>query len=274
MLTTRFTPAVLVLLCLTLMLFHKMDVLPVERMRTAVTDTMAPLLSSVARPFTAAADSFTAMTDLRELRAENMRLKEENAKLQTWYESALRMQAENQAFRELLNVRADPELTFVTARVISDPGGAFMKSLLLPVGRKDNVASGNAVMSGHGLIGRVVEAGRQSARVLLVTDLNSRIPVIIQNTRTRAILAGKNGELLRLERLPPDSGLSVGQRIVTSGDGGQLPADVPVGTIVSIGADGVWVKPIANIDRVTHVQIINTGVDSSLVTGAIAQDAQ
>jgi len=270
-LTSRLTPAVLILLCVTLIGFHKAGTLPVERLRVSVTDFIAPVLAAVSKPFSAVADSFDGLTTMRALKADNMRLHEENAKLQLWYESALKLQAENQSFRELLNVKADPALVFVTARVISDPGGAFVKSFLLPVGTKDGVHEGNAVLSGHGLVGRVVEAGSQSARVLLVTDLNSRIPVMVQNTRTRAILAGKNGDLLQLERLPIDSGLTVGQRIVTSGDGGQLPPDIPIGTIVKIGPKGVWVQPLTNIHKVTYVQVINTSVDPSLMTGDLIQ---
>lgn len=272
-LTTRLTPAVLILLCVTLIGFHKMDSLPVERLRIAVTDFMAPVLSAVSRPFTAITESFDGLRTMREIKSENIRLREDNTKLQLWYEAALKLQAENQSFRELLNVKADPTLIFVTARVISDPGGAFVKSLLLPVGTNENVAKGNAVMSGHGLVGRVVEAGTQSSRVLLVTDLNSRIPVMVQNTRTRAILAGKNTELLMLERLPIDSGLTVGQRVVTSGDGGQLPADIPIGTIVHISPKGVYVRPLTNIEKVTYVQVINTTVDPSFLTGQIVPAA-
>jgi len=269
-LTTRLTPAVLVLLAATLMIFHKMDALPVEQLRISITDKMTPVMNAVSEPFVRLTDSFDGIATLRQLRAENMQLREENAKLQKWYENALRYQAENQSFRELLNVKADPDLTYVTTRVVSDPGGSFVKSVLLPVGTNDGVTKGNAVMSGQGLVGRVTEAGSRSARVLLVTDLNSHIPVTIQNTRTKAILAGKNVELLKLERLPIDSGLTVGQRIVTSGDGGQLPPDVPIGVIVEVGADGVWVKPLSEIEKITYVQVINADVDRGLSTGEIA----
>ena len=267
------TPAVLVLVALSLMLFHRLDVLPVEKIRMAVTDVMVPLMKTVSEPFVAMTESFNGVVTLRQLRAENMRLKEENIKLQKWYENALRFQAENQAFRNLLNVKADPALSYVTTRVVSDPGGAFVKSVLLPVGAQDKVMKGNAVMSGNGLIGRVTEAGTRSSRVLLITDLNSRLPVMVQNTRTKAILAGKNTELLKLERLPIDSGLSVGQRIVTSGDGGQLPADIPIGVIVEVGKSGVFVKPLTDIEKVTYVQIINADIDQNLVTGEIVPPA-
>ncbi len=269
LITTRITPAILVLLCVTLMIAHKLDTAPIEKLRTAVMDVAAPVLYAVSKPVTDLVESFDGVATMRALKAENIRLKEENLKLKEWYETALRFQAENQSLRDLLNVRADPEISFVTARVISDPGGAFIKSVLLPVGTNDAVRKGNAVMSGHGLMGRVMETGARSSRVLLVTDLNSRIPVTIQDTRTKAILAGKNDELMRLEHLPIDSGLTVGQRIVTSGDGGQLPPGIPVGEITEISGDGVWVRPLGDIDGATYVQVINTAEDDSLMTGEI-----
>lgn len=268
--TLRLTPAVLILLAVTLMALHRANTLPVEQVRVAVVDAAAPVLSVVSSPVTNFVDSFEGVTTIRDLKAENIRLREENIKLQAWYESALKLQAENKSFRDLLNVKADPTLTFTTARVISDAGGSFVKSILLPVGERDKVQKGNAVMSGHGLVGRVTEVGHSSSRVLLVTDLNSRIPVILQDTRTKAILAGKNQDLMKLERLPPDSGLTIGTRVVTSGDGGQLPPDLPIGTIVSTGEDGVWVRPLSNIDRLSHVQVVNAEADQTLVTGEIS----
>ena len=74
---------------------------------------------------------------------------------------------------------------------------------------------------------------------------------------------------LRLERLPIDSGLAVGQRIVTSGDGGQILPGIPIGTIVEVGPGGILVKPLADVETVSHVQVINADVDDSLVTGDI-----
>jgi len=143
---------------------------------------MVPVLAFVSDPAARFADSFDGIRTMRELKAENIRLKAENTRLHQWYEAALRYKAENQSLKDLLNVKADPALTFVTARVVSDPGGAFVKSALLPVGSGDGVARGNAVMSGQGLVGRIIEAGKRSSRVLLVTDLNSHIPL---SSRTR-----------------------------------------------------------------------------------------
>jgi rod shape-determining protein MreC len=269
MLTARLAPALFILLCVTLIAFHRLDTLPVERMRTFVTDATAPVMEAISKPFNDFAESFEGVTTIRTLKAENIRLKEENEKLHQWYESALRLEAENRSFRDLLNVRTDPAFNFVTTRIISDPGGSFVKSVLLAAGSNDKVEKGSAVLSGHGLVGRVVEAGARSARVLLVTDLNSRLPVVIQDTRTRAILAGKNTDLLELERLPIDSGVTVGQRVVTSGDNGYMPPNIPIGTIVEVSPGRVVVKPLADIEKSSYVQVINTGLDAGLFTGEI-----
>lgn len=253
------TPAFLVLLSFSLMVMHKVSPMPVERLRASISDFTSPALSALSAPIGTAVDSIGVVASFRDLRAENIQLRNENVQLRQWYEAALRMQAENKSLRELLNVKVDPSMSFVTARVISDAGGSFVKSVLLPVGKSEGVHKGSAVMSGHGLVGRVMETGDHAARVLLISDLNSRIPVVVQNTRIKAILAGKNKELLRLERLPPDSGMTIGARVITSGDGGQLPADLPIGEIVSSDESGVWVKPLSDIARMTYVQVINTG---------------
>lgn len=265
----RAMPALLIVLALGLIVLHRIHALPVEKLRSSLTDAIAPAISALSAPLSATMNAADNMTGLRDMKAENIRLREENIKLQLWYETGLRLQAENKSLRELLNVKADPAFSFISARVISDVGGSFVKSVLLPVGATDKVTKGSAVLSGHSLVGRVMEVGGRSSRVLLVTDLNSRIPVLIQNTRTRAILAGKNKDLLRLERLPLDSGITVGARVVTSGDGGQLPADLPIGTIVQSDATGVWVKPLSDLDRLIYVQVVNAGLDPALSTGEI-----
>ena len=267
----RATPALLLLLSITLIIFHSTNSKVVERIRASTIDVISPFLSITSAPVTSVINSIDDVSAFQDIKADNIRLKSENEKLKKWYEAALKLQAENRSFRDLLNVKVDRTLSFVTSRIISDAGSSFVKSVLLPVGTNDKVRKDSAVMSGQSLIGRITEVGATSSRVLLVTDLNSRIPVIIQNTRTRAILAGKNTDLLRLERLPQDSGITIGTRVVTSGDDAQLPAEIPIGTIVAVNAEGVWVRPLSDISKLTYVQVVNSDIDQTLVTGEIGQ---
>ena len=130
-------------------------------------------------------------------------------------------------------------------------------------------------MTGDGLVGRVAELGDHAARILLLTDLNSRVPVVIEETRERAILSGDNTERPALAYLPPDARVSSGQRVVTSGSGGVLPAGLPIGT-VTVGRDGVpdmlsVVKRFAK-DVTAPLMIDSTltiaDIDSTNLTGA------
>ena len=99
-----------------------------------------------------------------------------------------------------------------------------MESLILNAGAREGVRKGSPVVTGDGLVGRIAGVGYRSARVLLITDLNSRIPVLVEPTGMRAILAGDNSDRPRLIRLPPGATVSPGERVSTSGRAGAFPA--------------------------------------------------
>ena len=129
--------------------------------------------------------------------------------------------------------------------------------MLLDAGSEQGVAVGMAALAPEGLVGRVVDVGRRSARVLLVTDFNSRIPVVVTGAGDQAVLEGDNSALPLLRFLPLNSGLSAGDRVLTFGRGGMLPAGLPVGRIVSSTAEGKpRVRPLADWSRLDHVVLL------------------
>jgi len=183
-------------------------------------------------------------------------LREQNARLLEWQSAALALAAENSTFRKMLNFVPERGAAFSAARVIGDSGGVFVRSVLINAGAATGIERGDAVVSGEGLVGRVAEAGLQSARVLLITDLNSRIPVVSEKGRVRAILSGDNSAQPKLAFLPPNARLNLGDRIVTSGHGGVFPAGLPVGTISSVDDGVIRVSPFAEFDLLEYVRII------------------
>jgi rod shape-determining protein MreC len=197
------------------------------------------------------------------LRSENARLREEVGRLRAWQGAAYKLDADNKTFRRMLNYRGPQRYGFLTGRIIADGRGPFVKSVLINAGSRLGVAKGQGVIAAGGLAGRVIEAGALSARILLITDLNSRIPVIVEGTGVRAILSGDNSPRPRLRFLPEINNLAVGQRIVTSGHGGVLPAGLPVGRIAA-AKDGVFrVQPFVNLDRLEYLQIVDfTPIDT------------
>jgi rod shape-determining protein MreC len=216
-----------------------------------------------------------AIADLKEfasLRQENARLREENARLLAWQTAARRLENENEGLRGLANFHEGPEASFITARIVGDSVSAYVRGALLNVGRRAGVAHGQAVVTGEGLAGRIAEVGDNSARVLFVTDVNSRLPVVVERTRERAILAGDNSPQLRLTLLQSVAGVQRGDRIITSGHGGSFPVGIPVGEVVETGEGGVRVKPFADFSRLEFVRVVDYGV-TSLVGGGPAAPA-
>ncbi len=243
------------------MLVGKMEPAAFERARAQVTDAVAPILDAVSRPLDVAHDMIGEGKTLLALREENARLRAGQDRLLQWQAIARKLETENKALRELLNFVPAPGTKHISARVIGDSGGAFARTMILNAGSRDGVRKGQAVITGAGLVGRVQEVGLRSSRLLLLADLNSRIPVVIESSRVRGVVAGTNGETLRLVHLPPDVVAAPGDRIVTSGHGGALPPGLPVGVVSVVGETGIEVEPFVDPARLEVVQALDYGLD-------------
>ncbi|HSR71951.1 MAG TPA: rod shape-determining protein MreC [Kiloniellales bacterium] len=251
----RFAFLFLVLTAFALMLLGKADTVVVERLRTTVTDAAVPVLELASEPV----DTVRAMADniaeLANLRDENAALRREVERLQSWQATARRLEVENAVLRELANMTPDPGLRFVTARVVGDSGGAFARSVLINAGSRQGVAKGQAAVTAEGLAGRVAEVGERSARILLITDINSRVPVLVGPGRERAVLAGDNGPRPRLLYLAPGVTVEPGQRVVTSGHGGVFPPDLAIGVVGAPGDVGPRVQPFVDWAHMEYLRL-------------------
>lgn len=180
-------------------------------------------------------------------------LQKENAELREWKELALALSERQQRYEKLLTLpteefgQARGGDQMISARLILDPGGPFKRTLLANAGGDHGVKVGYVAMNENGLIGRVISVGRRSARVLLLDDYTSRVPVMGETSRARAMLIGQAGQKPRLESGPMrlteprldyvvgQGGFRRGERVVTSGDGGVYPRGVSVGVAVQQG---------------------------------------
>ena len=235
-------------------------------MRAGVADAFAPVLSVVGKPVQEATLFIRNVTGLAELQAENARLQKENERLRDWYQSAMILEAENKSLRELLNIRLAPQDKYITARILADSGYAFVKSFLVEAGKRDGIKKGQAVVSAEGVIGRVIDVGEKTSRVLLVTDINSRVPILVENSRQHAVMAGGNDALPELIHLPPDSQVQPGDRIITSGHGGVFPYGLPVGRVVFDERKRPHVELFTDFDRLLYIRIIDRPEDPNLVS--------
>ena len=188
--------------------------------------------------------------------SENRRLKAELAAAQVWRDRLEAVQLENQRYRALLGVSTDPPLPHVFARTVSDARGPFANTRLADVGADRGVTEGNPVLSERGVVGRIVGVSDHVSRILLLTDIESRTPVLIVRTNGRAILTGDGGPTPKLDYIRTPGQLKEGDRVLTSGDGGVFPRGLPVGTVVK-GVGGSWrVALDSDASPIDDVQIL------------------
>jgi rod shape-determining protein MreC len=256
----KLTLPTLIVAAFGLMLLGKADALLAERARMALADALAPIYGALAEPLGSVRRSAEGLRHLATLHEDNVRLREENERLRRWQSVALALDAENATLKSHLRWIPEPAPSYVTARVVADAGGVYARAVLLSLGPNHSVAKGQIALDDRGLIGRVTELGGRSARVLLLTDMNSRVPVTLENSRGRAILAGTNGARPRLMYWPEGVMPAEGERVVTSAEAGAFPAGLPVG-VVRYSANNVpEVLPYARLDRLEVVRLFDYGL--------------
>ena len=256
----RLTLPLLIAAAFGLMLLGKADALLAERARMALADALVPIFAWTAGPLDAVRSFAGDAKGLLALRSDNARLRSENERLRRWQAVALTLEAENATLKANLGWIPDPAPSYVTARVVADAGGVYARAVLLSVGPNHDLAKGQIALDERGLVGRITELGLRSARVLLLTDMNSRIPVILESSRGRAILVGTNGPRPRLMHWP-DGVLPVeGERVVTSAEAQAFPAGLPVGLVHYSAGNVPEVDTAARLDRLEVVRVFNYGL--------------
>lgn len=265
----RFSFLALILFAVALMVFGKLDANVMERARMSVTDAFSPIIDVLSQPVKTVNQLIGDVWAVYNVHEENILLNQEKDRLIQWQVIAMKLQAENRNLRNLLNFPVEPSAGFITARVIADTGGAFANSVVINAGNKSGVLKGQPTITGEGLVGRVTDVGKRSSRVLLITDLNSRIPVTIQSSQARAIMAGDNTYQPRLIHLSPGAMVSQGDTIVTSGHGGAFPPGIPVGLVASVNVNGTSIKPFVDRYRVTHLRVLDYGLTGIVETPPI-----
>ncbi|MFT3730472.1 MAG: rod shape-determining protein MreC [Hyphomicrobium sp.] len=254
----RLRPVLLLLIFVSaaLMLLSRFDHSILGDVRWQVASWMTPVIKTAMVPVEPLREIGRTISRQADLQDEVERLKKENQKLESWQWRARQLEAKLSALEAFAKVVPEQKLDFITSRVIADSGGAFVHNVTIDAGRNHKVKSGYPVINDDGLIGRVVDVGPTAARVLLATDLNSRIPVVVGPHAVKAILAGDNSANPRLIYIPDGEKVSSGDDVSSSGTGGLFPAGLRLGTVTDDNAEAPRVALRANLDRLTYVGVL------------------
>lgn len=230
----------------------------VERFRAAMVDRIVPSFDWALVPVTRVSRMIDDFQSYARIYEQNQELRRELQQMKSFREAARQLEQENARLLDLNKVRLSPELTYVTGVVLTDNGSPFRRSVLLNVGARDGVQDGWATMDGLGLVGRISGVGDQTARVILLTDSNSRVPITIQPSGQKALLVGDNSLAPPIDVADNLEDVRPGDRVVTSGDGKLFPADVLVGQVARDRTGRFRVRLAADYGRLEFLRVLRT----------------
>ena len=249
--------AVGIVACILFMIMDRGEVNYVKEIRINLTDAVLPITQTIFHPINSISNFVDDFKNLNQAREVVKVLEAQVRELQEELIVTQGLMTQNKRLKEQTNFVDFPDTKIITGRVVTHSGGPFLKSMLINIGEDNGARLGQAVISEYGLVGVIVEVTSRFARVLQITDINSQIPVVTENTRDPAIIKGDNSRFLKLKFIPNDSLLAVGDRIVTSGHGGLLPPDIPIGHIAEIDGTSVLVSSLVDWDRLDYIRILD-----------------
>ena len=241
---TRVFIIVFLALSVFLVAVARSDLQDGKKGRTLGQEAVAPIAAIASVPIQSVEGFFKGLSDRASVYEDNKDLKAELAILrerQSRYENLAMKVAR---YETILGVdtNTDIPLRKIATRAIGENDGPFVRSLLINVGKNDDVAIGNPVMSSDGMVGHVINTGSKSSRVLMLSDLNSRIPVASARSGATAILAGDNSMRPKLSFISERLEWKIGDQVITSGDDGSLPRGLRIGDVIRVGEDELRVQ--------------------------------
>lgn len=232
-------------------------------LRKALLEVVQPIEGAVGYVTRPIGNFFSGIFNAGDLKRENELLREENEQLRKDQVETARLQRENQELQELTNLQNPFDFDFVTARIVGLPATNFDSSLSLDAGTSSGVNDGNPVVSGEGLIGRVVDATSRGSKVVLLTDPQSSVGVRDVRSGVSGVVTGQGRGELKLDFVDANADVEAGDVLVTAGfEGSRYPANIPVGKVTSVDTDesglvlDVVMKPFVDPTRRDFVSVL------------------
>lgn len=254
--TQRMIIALLIITGLTLLVLAKAQHPMLLNLRMRMLDMFRPVMTTLSQPITATRKLATSTGEVLDTAEENRRLRAENETLRHWQSVAQALKAENESLRELQGYHPVEAASYVTARVIGQSPSTFGQFLTINAGATEGVKTLQPVVDAYGLVGRSMEVSDHTSRVMLLSDVGSRVPVILGNVRQRAILAGTGGELLRLSFMADGAAPALGEPVVTTQEGALIPGGIKVGTVFKKDGNGYLVKPVRPLAQAEYLRVV------------------
>ena len=250
----RFSLFALIILSIIFLFVETIETKPLNYLRSFIKDTIYRGSLVVSIPFKSFDNIAEYLDEHINLYNNYSKLKIENSELKNNISKSDFLELENTQLRKLIDEQVSSSSNLVSARIMLDKQSPYLNSLIINTGGNKNIKNGMAVLDGKNFIGRIVDVNFFSSRVLLVSDLNSKIPVISEPSAHHAILTGHGENVLSLEYLPENHNIRDGDKVYTSGKEGIFSPGIPVG-VVKIEKDIIRVLLFSDLSQITFINV-------------------
>ena len=255
----KFSLFVLVILSILFIFIETLETKPLNYLRSFIKDIIYRGSSMVSMPTKSFGNLTDSLNEHISLYNNYTELKKENTELRNNISKSDFLELENAQLRKLIEEQVETQSNLVSARVMLDKQSPYLNSFVINIGSNKNIKNGMEVLDGKNFIGRTVDVNFFSSRVLLVSDLNSRIPVITEPSAYHAILNGRGIRKPILVYLPEKHTIQNGDKVYTSGKAGIFTPGIPIGEI-KIVKEMIKVILFSDLNQITFVNI-NLGKD-------------
>ena len=258
----RFSLFVLIILSIIFIFVETIENKPLNYLRSIIKDTIyrgSLIVSSPTKGFTYLLEEINNHINLQ---TKYESLLKENSELKNQISKSDFLVLENSQLRKLIDEGASSKNNVISSRVMLEMKSPYLNSFILKSGNNRGIKNGMAVLNKENFIGRIVDVNFFSSRVLLVSDLNSRIPVIIEPSGDHAILSGGGTSDSTLKYLAKNNNIKDGDKIYTSGKGGIFSPGIPIGS-VKLKDKNIFVSFFTELDQITFVNIVSREIEES-----------
>ena len=252
----RLWQILIIVLGFLLIFAGKIDLFALRSLQSGISGIFAPMFDMVATPVRAVETMFEGMRTVASLREETLRLRAENEHLKRWQRRAEILESENRQLRTVLGAVVPPDRRAITARAVVAPGSSFSHAILIMHDADKSIRAGDPVVTADGLVGYVIDTRDRYSWVLLISDVNSRIPVLLSSSSWPALAIGQNSGVLELGFLPFEAMPHENELVLTSGHGDVLPAGLPIGRVMRGGGRQFYIQPVVDLRMLSFVSVL------------------
>tara|TARA_Y100000590_G_scaffold54701_1_gene57147 strand:+ start:1153 stop:2001 length:849 start_codon:yes stop_codon:yes gene_type:complete len=250
----KFSLFILVIFSIILIFLETIELKPLKYFRSFIKDTIyrsSLIISIPSESFGHISNSFKEHINLHKNYGQ---LKQENEVLKDSVTRLDYLELENTQLREIIDDRMESPSYLLSARVMLDKQSPYLNSFIINMGLNKDIKKGMAVLDGKNFIGRIVDVNFFSSRVLLVSDLNSKIPIITEPSGYHGILGGHGNNEPSLEYLPENNSVVDGDKVFTSGKEGIFFPGMPIGKVKIVNNE-IKVSLFSDLSQVNFVNI-------------------